>query len=598
MRFCRSCRRIYREDHDEFCSADGTPLEPVTEEHDPLVGVEIDGRFHLTERLGAGGYGVVYVAEQVGLKRPVAVKMLYAERSKDARAVRRFAREARVLASLDHPGLVRVHDYSTSGGLPYLVMDLLEGQPLSRVIQPGGVPPRHAVHVLAMISDAIDAAHRAGVVHRDLKPENAILDVRDGRLRVRLIDFGLAIVAPEDGGSETRLTRDGTVIGTPEYMAPEQILGREADGRTDLYALGVVAYELLTGMPPFTSDDASETVVRHLEEAPPPLEIPGASGPVVRELAALVMRLLAKRSEERPSTGELVAKQLRKIEGRLPDAGPPVRLLETSPGVPLGGSARAHHDTDEGSRTQSERPPLPEPASMRKPPSEGPFTGLGADSKVDALLERTLSAQRRGRTVRVAIGIGALVLLGVLLVPFLQSNGPIAAAPPPTPAPQPIDAPAVELQPQVTPVTEEAPSSAGLPFAGTIEVPGGEPQREYEASLRALQSELSRIGLRPRDVRSSPVAARAWTAQTRAAGQGNYGEAVTQLESVRETARSKRPREWMVYRLQREERRLGEAPAPEAQARLRALWQLLDRTSDRPADVRSFMSRVDGLGAP
>jgi hypothetical protein len=544
--------------------------------------------------------------------------------------VRRFAREARVLAALDHPGCVRVLDYATGDGVPYLVMELVKGRPLDRVIGPAGLPPRHAVHVAAQIADAIEAAHRAGIVHRDLKPENAILDVREGELRVRLIDFGLATVPPEEGASTTRLTRDGFLMGTPEYMAPEQILGREADGRTDLYALGVMLFELLTGAPPFTGSEPSTTVTLHLEREPPPPSLPGGLDPeAAAALRAHVAALLEKLPEDRPRSADEVARALRGLERRLPDAGPASGLLRAPPRGDGAAPTETLGDTTEEAPGPSHRARLqhetrneppndvagsPEardlPAVHRDPgpkdrgarpagTSEDLFRGLAGDAEADALLETELSGRRRARRLRLVLAAVGLLVVAAVAIPlgmqWLRPPAQLAASPEPALAPARRER--VDLEPRTTPSAVDPAPADTLPTAGLVDLPGGERQAEYEAALRSLQSELSRRGLRTRDLRAHPRAARAWRRQSRAARAQRYPEALEALGEVTALARETSAREWMVHRLQRAERRLGDSPTSEARARVRALWRTLDRSSARPAEVRRFMERLDELEA-
>ena len=277
MRCCPHCHRVWVESH-EYCPADGKPLRPIGAGSDPLRGWKLDGRFELIELLGSGGMGFVYLAEQIGLSRRVAVKMLYAERTKDPKAVKRFAREARALAALDHPGIVRVLDYGR-GPTPYIVMELVEGPSLLQYIGGMGVlQPSLAVRIARRIAEALEAAHEQGITHRDLKPSNVHLVQRDGQLSVRILDFGLALLDEATGGaSSSRLTRSGMVAGTPEYMAPEQIRGEVAGARTDLYALGVLLFESLMGAPPFVGPNPTAIVSKHLEDPVPSVEVLGVS---------------------------------------------------------------------------------------------------------------------------------------------------------------------------------------------------------------------------------------------------------------------------------------------------------------------------------
>ncbi len=568
MHFCPECRRVYQHPV-EYCSADGTATAMVDGVHDPLVGLVFDERYELVRQIGAGGNGLVYLARQVGLERFVALKMMYAERMQEPRSLKRFAREARALAALDHPGCVRVLDFrAPEDSVPYLVMELVEGHPLGDVIGADGVPPQHAVLTALRIAEAVDAAHRAGIVHRDLKPENVILDVRENELRVRLIDFGLAIVV--ESAEEDRLTRQGRVVGTPEYMSPEQVRGGDADGRSDLYALGVLLYELVEGSPPFHAATPSATAAMHIEDVPPPLSDRGLPPAVHAKLAALVMQLLEKAPEDRPSTGEEVARRLGALLTELPDAGPATALLDGADPWQVDSEVRAL-----GSTTESND--IPRGLNENTATKDAPKT-------------------KRWR-VPAAIGAGVLVVGLAVLVPWMLMHGGdenVAATAPAPSAEAPAEPPEgrLELEPIATP--EQTPTT-GLRRAGTIELPGGAAQEDYESALRALSASLSAEGLRPRDVRSNPRGARAWAAQSQAARARSYATAVERLGEVRAVANSRTAHEWMVYRLQAVERRLGSPPPRALAPRLRALWATLEASSTSPMGVRRFMSRIDQL---
>ncbi|MCA9609402.1 MAG: serine/threonine protein kinase [Myxococcales bacterium] len=577
MDVCPSCSRVYQEHHD-FCSSDGTPLEAMRPGHDPLVGRRFDDRYELVRMVGAGGNGVVYVARQIGLGRVVAFKMMFAERMREERAMRRFAREARALAALDHPGCVRVLDYRAEpDAVPYLVMELVEGFPLVSLIGISGLPPQHAIIVALRIAEAVDAAHRAGIVHRDLKPENVILDLAAGELRVRLIDFGLALVFDRDKGRQSRLTAENRVVGTPEYMAPEQIKGEDADGRTDLYALGVLIYELLTGVPPFKGPTASATLGMHLDDPPPPLPLRNLDGTAADALRSLVYSLLEKRPENRPRDAAEVATSLRALWDLLPDAGPAASIVER----PRAQDDRDTESIDAADTDVSVELPEHEDPFVRKPPPP-PATPVSAWTP------------RRWLTT---IAIGSLVSTIAGGVVALVAH-PRAASPPPA-SPPSVEPTVPPEHPEGRVVVEEVAPDAPiptdtLPTGGTVELPGGDAQAQYESALRALGSRLAQQGLRPRDIRSHPRGIGAWTAQVRAASRHDYGEAAAQVGEMTALASTKTAREWMIYRLQRVEAARADASPAEA-ARRRALWGTLERSAGSAAGVRQWMRRVDAL---
>jgi eukaryotic-like serine/threonine-protein kinase len=227
--------------------------EAPTRITNPFEGGSFFGeRFQITRELAVGGMGSVYEALDLHTQKPVALKVMKKDRKASEEAVQRFHREAEILASMDHPGIVRIRGFGhASDGRPWLAMELLEGETLlDKVRREGPLPVEAVATVVRATCDALEAAHRRGVVHRDLKPENIFLPAA-GESPVKVLDFGLSQMA---GGA--KLTRTGAILGTPRYMAPEQIRSaRDADARVDVYALGIIAYEALAGSSPFTASD-------------------------------------------------------------------------------------------------------------------------------------------------------------------------------------------------------------------------------------------------------------------------------------------------------------------------------------------------------
>ncbi|MFD7989670.1 protein kinase, partial [Kitasatospora indigofera] len=255
-------------------------------------GTVLGGRYRLVERIGGGGMGSVWRAEDEVLGRQVAVKVLHRALFEEGTFAARFKREAQLLAALRHPGIVDVHDYGegeeeSGERAAFIVMELVEGRPLNEVLADGGpMGAERALGLLASALDALEAAHRRGIVHRDLKPSNLMLRGDD---RLTVTDFGIARAL-----ASSRITASHTVLGTALYMAPEQAEGAATTPASDLYSIGVVCYELLTGEPPFLGESVLEVALKHIRDPAP--ELPSGIPPAVRELVA---KALAKRPEDR-----------------------------------------------------------------------------------------------------------------------------------------------------------------------------------------------------------------------------------------------------------------------------------------------------------
>lgn len=286
-------------------------------------------RYRIGEELGRGGMGTVYRAEHVGLRMPVALKHIEIEGEVEELDAR-FEREARTLARLCHPGCVRFLDYGkTVDGAHYIAMELLEGRTLAdELAARGPLDPDEAVAIAREITTALAHAHRQGVLHRDLKPENLMRAERDGRPAWVLIDFGLAQLVDDDP-----LTAVGQCFGSPSYLAPERLLGRVYDARADLYAVGVLLYEMLAGARPFRGGSARETAKAHIEAPVPPLD--RVRPDVPKEVADAVHRALAKHPRDRFESADDMLAALAPAETLRPEPA------YAEPAGPVGGEATA-----------------------------------------------------------------------------------------------------------------------------------------------------------------------------------------------------------------------------------------------------------------
>ena len=276
------------------------------------------GAYRLIDTLGAGAMGIVYLAEHVKLGRRVAIKTLRSELASNASQISRFFAEARAVNRIAHENIIEVTDFvESSDGPSYYVMELLRGATLERTLaDEGALPPERAVGIAVQVASALEAVHEAGIVHRDLKPENLFLIERGGRSDfVKLLDFGIAKLmdAEQDG---VKRTAAGAMLGTPQYMAPEQATGRPADRRADIYALGVMLHEMLTGAPPFEAKTIGEVILKHLGDVPePPSKAKGIRAPVPAALDEIVRRCLEKSAAKRYQSMTDVVAALRALQG-------------------------------------------------------------------------------------------------------------------------------------------------------------------------------------------------------------------------------------------------------------------------------------------
>ena len=330
---CAECGQKFSHDA-MFCPFDGTKLVEVAWEPtaDPLIEKVIDGRYRVRRVLGEGGMGTVYEVEHTSLHRPFAMKILRRDLAREPDLAARFMQEARATASIKHPNVVAISDFGRlPDDVPYFVMELLVGQTLSSSIKTGGpMPAARWIRIILQIAAALGAAHQARVVHRDLKPENVFLvgGARAGAGAgsgaadvtalddVRIVDFGAAMIL-----GASRLTKTGIVFGTPHYMSPEQASGQPVDHRADIYALGVIMYEMFTGKVPFEADTYMGVLTQHMFVQPvPPSQVSAAS----KHLGALedvTLRALEKKPEQRYATMEDLAAAIQRAVSFDADGG-------------------------------------------------------------------------------------------------------------------------------------------------------------------------------------------------------------------------------------------------------------------------------------
>jgi serine/threonine-protein kinase len=445
MKRCPICRTTYPGQQAQFCPADGSVLETVAERIDPLVGTTLEGKYRIESRIGAGGMGAVYKAHHLMLGRDVAVKVLRSEMLADARAAERFRREAQAAARIDHPNAVTIYDFGISAdGNAYLVMELLRGTSLRDVLdRDGALALDRALEIFTPVCAGIDRAHQLGIIHRDIKPDNIMVDERPGgSTAVKVVDFGIAMLQDMLASGSSRLTGTGVVVGTANYMSPEHCRGAEVDARSDIYSLGVVLYEMLTGRVPFAASAPSAIIVAHVNEAPaPPRTLRPDLPPAVERV---VLDALAKRPEERPQTAAELARRLVAArtgvstnDATVPISAHPPRTAT----APVQG-------VDTAGRTQHATVATPMPATL-------PTVPAAAYGAAPAGSRRELSPMAVGVVVVAMLAIGAAIAaasFGVINMRSAANANAANAAPPPAPQPN------VAAPPKIPPIAPAPPA--------------------------------------------------------------------------------------------------------------------------------------------
>ncbi len=434
-----------------------------------LVGSIIDDRYEIGAPIGAGAMGYVYRGRQRALEREVAIKVLSERHAQDPELVGRFKREAQAASAIGHPGIVQVFDFGTlSDGRAYLVMELVEGRSLGRILtEERALDVSRAVSLAIRICHILTAAHGRGIVHRDLKPDNLI--VMDDE-RVRLIDFGIAKLLDVS----LVLTKTNTMVGTPLYMAPEQWQGEGVDGRTDLYALGGILFEMIAGRPPFETDHLHTIITKHLTETPPTLSSLVPSVPP--ELSALVASCLAKARKDRPASAEALAGGLSRAMSTAvgyaatqatpqPFAAHPIRAPVAAPYAPNQGAPELPAAAPTNTLAQTElyqgrRVAAPSRPSRSWLPIALAVGGIGALLVSAGVVYAGLMFLSRGDTETV-------------------SSAPVAPFPsPPEPLPTSAPSPAPDPEPAAEPAPDPEPATAAAPAPEGVTAPHAVPSEE------------------------------------------------------------------------------------------------------------------------
>jgi len=463
MKSCPACQAIYPTNF-TVCPKDGVTLRTVTE---LAEGAVLRGKYQILGKLGQGGMGIVYKARHLHFDELCALKVVTSHLADEAGFLQRFRAEALVMRKLAHPNAVRVQDFDeTEDGRPFMVMEYVEGRSLDKILSTG-VPlaPRRAIRITMQAASALGAAHQLGIIHRDIKPANILLSqTADGGDFIKVLDFGVAKV--KEGSTlvmGASLTRTGFVVGTPEYMSPEQargVRGEELDGRTDLYSLGVVLYEMLTGRLPFTADTPVMMLMAHVQTEP--LDPRTLRTDLPAALADLVLRVLEKEPDRRFASAEAMREALEALEQDRTVRLTPAPAPSAVRGVPT-----------------PRVPPRVPPA----PPPEGRFSPPGAkQAALAAPAARPVfaPAAEESRSPWIYVGVGALALAGAVGgFLWLRSS---KLAPPPTETP----APAVETSP-ASPQPAAPPPPAQSTQAAPPEAGSEEVRRLLESGRDALR---------------------------------------------------------------------------------------------------------------
>ncbi len=449
---------------------------------DELIGQTVAERWVVERKLGQGGMGVVYGARHSVIDRRVALKVLRADLARDPQIMARFVQEAKAASRIGNPHIVEVSDFGQlPDGSTYFAMELLVGQSLADAIDenPGKpLPLGRIVHVARQVSRGLGAAHDAGIVHRDLKPDNVMLVARGSDADfVKVLDFGIAKV----GSSAEKVTRAGQVFGTPHYMSPEQAEGKAVDARTDVYALGVMMFEMASGGVPFDADNFMGILTQHLYKEPPPLKVALDGTPVSPALAAIVGKCMAKKADERYPTMDEVGADLDRLAG-----GSTPLAAQVAPRGPAGAGrsfAQTAYTTEtltemsgpgEDGETDSSR----SPTVARKPRRVSPGLVGGVAGLVVMLGAAGWMASRRGPAPEPLHADPSLVVATATAASSSSASAPASAVAPPTVAPvasvAPVSDPAPSAdagKPRATPRRPASPAKAKC----NIEDPGCDP---------------------------------------------------------------------------------------------------------------------------
>ncbi len=574
MKSCPTCEATYPNTY-AVCPQDGTRLVDVRAWS---PGTLVRGKYRIISKVGQGGMGAVYKALHVAFDEMRALKVISRELMIDELFVKRFKHEAVITRKLQHPNAVRVDDIDEAeDGRPFIVMEFIEGQSLKQLIHDhGALPVSRVCSIVKQVAAALDAAHGLGLVHRDIKPDNIVLIETASGEEAKVLDFGIAKLKESRAGGTGGLTLTGTgvVIGTPQYMSPEQAMGKrgdDLDGRSDLYSLGVVMYQMLTGDLPFKADTTMEMLLAHLQKPPTPIHLQRPEMQIPESVATLVMKTLEKDPELRPASARAFIQEIERAESGPEPLGKSRLVQPTSVYTPR--PAEELRAAMQARRAQAQQPPAAPPtmpvASIGTPRTEAPtaatFPSKPVAAPPPAPVARPAPAQRP-RPAPVPAkpqaesrwGVWASIVILVVGLGgvgwYFASRQPAAPAPsqettsppvsgPAEPKPAKSDeaaasqpqvettAPAVREVKQAEPVSEPKRTSPSPP-APTRATPTR--QQQMKEKVRELVNKPARsepavnpLAARPRPLRTTPPPAPALPPQQTAVDPKQISAAIT-----------------------------------------------------------------------
>ncbi|HEX6809401.1 MAG TPA: serine/threonine-protein kinase [Gemmatimonadaceae bacterium] len=475
---CPQCGQTY-DFEQRFCPRDGSTLRAPAGSN--LVGSVLADRYHIVRRIGEGGMGQVYLAEHVKMRRRSAVKVLHQGMVNDPDAIARFNREASNASQIQHPNVAAIYDFGeTDDGLIYLAMEFIDGEPLRKMIErQGALTAVQAADITRQVADALEAAHEMGIVHRDLKPDNIMIARgRNGEDVAKVVDFGIAKATT---GDDQKVTRTGLAIGTPEYMSPEQLSGDSLDNRTDIYSLGLVAFNMLTGQLPFPAVSSREAMIARLTERPRTLAEIKDDVAWPAELQTVMDRALAGHPQERYAHASDFGREL-------------VRAVEDMPESALSSTgtlaiAVPHPNAPTVQRPMQTPTPAAAPATAPTPPAATRQIGrrptpliAGAPTQVDSA--------GAGRVVLTAFIVLAIIVGGgAAWFMFTSRNKPAPAPVTSAAAPNGTSPNGTSpSSPPANPAEAKAPAGTVRPAGGSAALAAGDSAHHDSTAARSDSS--------------------------------------------------------------------------------------------------------------